>query len=935
YNRTTGNVILYHNGVQAGSGTINNANLDSSSSFCIGEAYWEDFIHGIMDEVRVSNIVRSPNWISTCYENQKDPSKFYSISGRYEVNPPKPKDFNFYKVITIDHNKVTGSHKDFPLLISILDSDLRVQVQSNGNDIAFYNGSIWLQHEIEYFNQSYNPTFAKLVAWVRIPYISDSDDTIIYMYYGNSSMTSRQDPSGVWDNNYKGVWHLSEVPTGTSGEIKDSTAINDGTSYGSMSSTNQITGQIDGSIDFDGTDDYISCGDTEDIIDEITIEAWIWLAVASKADWPTIVGKSNEYRLYHDSDRDGYITFYVSTTSGYRYTGEYDLPIQTWLHVVGTYDGSSSKIYIDGSVENTDSHTGTIVPTTNDLRFARKAGSTYFDGSIDEVRISNIARSAEWISTCYENQNDPDNFYSISEALKTYIPSFEDFAYYKEITIDHTKVSGTGSHMNFPLLISILDEDLHDDVQLDGDDIAFSNGTEWIDHEIEVFKRNYDSTRAQLIAWVRVPSLSTSTNTKIYMYYGNSNLCSQENPTGVWDANHKGIWHLAEQGGGTLGIEDSTSNSNDGTDYSGVSFNNVGQVAKSVGFNDASNQRIQITDDTSLHISDQLTVEAWINPTKVDEWISIVSKMDGDWNSQLSSNEDLYSAVDNNGRLFIGLANSGSYYEWTSDVYLSAGTWQHIVFTYNSSTSICTAYKNGDFEDSQNFGLGTLATNTRPLYIGFNRGWIVESFDGTIDEVRISNTVRSAEWIKTEFNNQKYPNTFYSVGSEQTGFSNIQVNAIDSYGNPIPNVNVAILNSTEIKYSSITNNDGYALFTNIPQNTIDGYNFTVNMTSNIEPFQTVTINYTSEAIKIEDPFHNITLICNASRNIFTVEDVDGVPLDSGSIIVSKGTQELQNCTLDATGHATFWWLNTTGYSYKVWYQDIVYDPNPIVLKADV
>ncbi|MFX0139003.1 MAG: hypothetical protein ACFFDN_35505, partial [Candidatus Hodarchaeota archaeon] len=65
--------------------------------------------------------------------------------------------FKYYKSITIDHTKVFGSSDliNFPVLISIIDSDLRNYVQPDGDDIAFFNGSIWLDHEIEVFNQLY------------------------------------------------------------------------------------------------------------------------------------------------------------------------------------------------------------------------------------------------------------------------------------------------------------------------------------------------------------------------------------------------------------------------------------------------------------------------------------------------------------------------------------------------------------------------------------------------------------------------------------------------------------------------------------------------------------------------------------------------------------------------------------------------------------
>jgi hypothetical protein len=96
-------------------------------------------------------------------------------------HPINANDFEYYKTITIDHTRVSGIEDfiDFPLLISIFDSDLHDYTQANGNDIAFSNNFQWLDHEIELFNQTYNITHARLVAWVRIPVLSASEDTII------------------------------------------------------------------------------------------------------------------------------------------------------------------------------------------------------------------------------------------------------------------------------------------------------------------------------------------------------------------------------------------------------------------------------------------------------------------------------------------------------------------------------------------------------------------------------------------------------------------------------------------------------------------------------------------------------------------------------------------------------------------------------------
>ncbi|GAH11312.1 unnamed protein product, partial [marine sediment metagenome] len=69
------------------------------------------------------------------------------------------------------------------------------------------------------------------------------------------------------------------------------------------------------------------------------------------------------------------------------------------------------------------------------------------------------------------------------------------------------------------MLVSIVDQNLADYAQADGDDILFAaaDGTTKLDHEIESF----DNVTGTLVAWVRIPTLSGSVDTDVYMYFGN------------------------------------------------------------------------------------------------------------------------------------------------------------------------------------------------------------------------------------------------------------------------------------------------------------------------------------------------------------------------------------------------------------------------------
>src|SRR4029077_13499410 len=94
----------------------------------------------------------------------------------------------------------------------------------------------------------------------------------------------------------------------------------------------------------------------------------------------------------------------------------------------------------------------------------------------------------------------------------------------------------------------------------------------------------YSSTTGEVIAWINVPTLSTSTDTSLFMYYGNASSTDQSNKTAVWDANFKGVWHLPN--GTALTANDSTSNANNGTVNSATAT--AGKIDGAGSFNGSS-----------------------------------------------------------------------------------------------------------------------------------------------------------------------------------------------------------------------------------------------------------------------------------------------------------------------------------------------------------
>ncbi|MFX1428260.1 MAG: DUF2341 domain-containing protein, partial [Promethearchaeota archaeon] len=904
---------------------------------------------GAISEFRVLKTDLSIEWIKTEYTNQNDPDNFYSIGIANSVYIPSIFDFQYFKEIIIDHTKVSGTNNliNFPILISLFDSDLHDKVQPNGNDIAFNNGTSWLFYEIELFNQTYNSTHAQLITWVRIPTLSPLEDTIIRMYFGNSTMNRQENPNGVWDSNFLGIWHLKESGTGVLNEYFDSSRYDNHGQGGEGNSSyipTQVTGKIGNAQDFNNLDGYydlIDCGNNSlwDLDGYgITLQAWIQHDITP------------DYHVYgimnHKGWYDGYSMFInygggnvikpVFSLPGdtHQLVGANDVTAGTWHHVVATYNGSIMKIFVDGVQDpNVLVKTNAIEPSSSEKDFwighgdqpQDKAWSAEWEGQIDEVRISNVGRSSDWILTEYTNQNNPNNFYTITNSTQVLDekPSNDEiFKYFKMIQIDHRRVSGEGSHTNFPLLISIFDEDLRYDTQTDGDDIAFSFGTTWLDHEIELFNQNYNGTHAQLMVWIRIPELSCSLDTFIRMYYGNSTMTSRQNPTGAWSSSYKGVWHLGESSGVTV---DSTSYNENGIATGTVIRPSSGQIGNA--YNYGTDGTFNVGDPADGHLDfglDSFMVSMWINidtstgTPQIPLYKGASSTFDRGYcfGTPTTGDKIAFHITD-------GTSNVGSP---SADIIFD--TWVYIVGIVDRTNDLIRIYKNGT-----EVGIGTDISTILDINgnIEFQCANPTYDFDGLLDEVRVLNVTRSNDWIKTEYYNQYDPSVFYSIGLEQgvTGimYSNIQINAVDLFGNSVPFANVSIYNQTKLIQSNLADSNGTLSIINLIQ---AEYNFTVSITSDIGNYVEI-VNTTSEAILINQSFQIVTLICNVGSNFFEVFDIDGVYLNSGWIIVGNSSQELQNCSIDANGHARFWWVNTTPYEYNytVYYQDNNYNPSII------
>jgi len=336
----------------------------------------------------------------------------------------------YYQTITISHTNVFGTDQtNFPVLINLAsNTGLQNHAQASGNDIRFTasDGVTLLSYERE----KYTGATGALVAWVKVPLLSHATDTVIYMFYGNSGASDQQNASGVWDANYKGVWHLDQTPTGAAGDIVDSTGGNNGTSQ-TLAAGAQVAGKIGGSLTLNGTSAYISTATSFANPQTVMVEAWVKTTTVNGGK---VVGFENTQTGTGSANYDRHIYF---NTNGKAYFGSYNTSSSTaqvaastnalndgqWHFLVGYRDNTAASIglYVDGVLQATtassagQSYTGWYRFGDYKLNgWPGVAGDGYFSGGVDEIKVSHFIRSPGWIQTEYTDQASPGTFYSLA-----------------------------------------------------------------------------------------------------------------------------------------------------------------------------------------------------------------------------------------------------------------------------------------------------------------------------------------------------------------------------------------------------------------------------------------------------------------------------------------------------------------------------------------
>jgi len=347
-------------------------------------------------------------------------------------------DWSYRKKVTFDNSGQSEDLVNFPTLINLSSSNFDYsKTKPDGGDLRFIDPkeNTELKYQLEQWDTS---GYSHI--WVNVPQIDGgSDEDHIWMYYNNSNTQALQDTGDVWNSNYLSVWHLNESGGGNTDEFKDSTSNGNHGTGGAGIAANTPT-QADGKIglaqDFDGNGDYLEDADGENYINGlggITVELWI---KSNKV--PTESGFINgknppdgfEGPFTSRYDEVGFespnppecIKIAIRASNGeQRIESSSYLQSEVWQYLAFTWSGDNViQLYVNGSLDAPSYNDAGRNAPIEDLetliigKGTKDDGvtETGWNGSIDEVRISNVARSGDWIKAQYLSMNN--SFITIS-----------------------------------------------------------------------------------------------------------------------------------------------------------------------------------------------------------------------------------------------------------------------------------------------------------------------------------------------------------------------------------------------------------------------------------------------------------------------------------------------------------------------------------------
>ena len=297
---------------------------------------------------------------------------------------------------TANGANVSGSVTNFPLLLRFNPNNFNfAQAQSDGRDIRFATAAgAALSYEIE----QWDAVNGKAAVWVKIHTITGNSTQEIKMYWGKSDVATASSGSSVFSstNGYASVHHMSDTLVDTVGTT---TPANNNTT-----ASNGLIGTARTFTAGQGIQCGTSISGLPTANGPFSTGVWIRTSTFGKAllGWGD---QSFAAKVVMYADAPPRIRLNCNS-GGAGITGAATVPTAEWAYIVHTYQSTGTRLYVNGVLDASNSGGDMSILTSSrfDIGGFVPTDGFNFVGEMDELRISKVARSADWVKLEYENQ---------------------------------------------------------------------------------------------------------------------------------------------------------------------------------------------------------------------------------------------------------------------------------------------------------------------------------------------------------------------------------------------------------------------------------------------------------------------------------------------------------------------------------------------------
>ena len=313
-----------------------------------------------------------------------------------------------------------------------------------------------------------------------------------------------------------------------------------------------------------------------------------------------------------------------------------------------------------------------------------------------------------------------------------------------------------------PVLIPLSSSNFsYANAQSNGMDVCFADSSQ----TQLAFERDVYNTAGNSAFWIRIPTLPSGSTT-VYMYYNSQSTCPSTGS--VWDSNFRAVYHLSSDP--SASVPDSA-NSNALT---GIAMTAANLTSTQTGYGfllDGTTQYLTAPDSPTLQIASSLSLEVVY---KLSSYTLnahyLVEKGDSDFDnySLYLKRTGAFGCTSPIGCAAFEFRDAGSsYFDITGAKDMTTGTWHTLAANVDATGGTVDFYLDGSFSESLP---ASLPGNMWPQVLSIGRQSFGASsflFSGTMDEVRISSALRSADYFAFVHDNVTAGST-PTIGAEET-----------------------------------------------------------------------------------------------------------------------------------------------------------------------